>query len=74
MRAGDRAHHLGSQRQLLQNLVKALVGSEGRELEPDIRADHDAAPDDAGRLRAVVDQVASLTDISAPLWGERLGL
>ncbi len=74
MRADDRAHHLGSQRALLQNLVKALVASEGRELEPDIRADHDAAPDDAGRLRAVIDQVAGLTDISAPLWAERLGL
>jgi hypothetical protein len=23
-------------------------------------------------LRAVIDQVAGLTDISAPLWGERL--
>ena len=74
MRADDRTRHLGAQRDLLQNLVKVLVASEGRELEPDIRADHDAAPDDAGRLRAVIDQVAGLTDISAPLWGERLGL
>jgi dGTPase len=74
MRADDRAQHLGSQRDLLQGLVKALVASEGRELEPDIRADHDAAPDDAGRLRAVIDQVAGLTDISAPLWADRLGL
>ncbi len=72
MRAGDRADHLGSQRDLLQNLVKALVDSEGRELEPDIRADHEAATDDAGRLRAVIDQVAGLTDLSAPLWAERL--
>jgi dGTPase len=74
MLSGDRTRHLGSQRDLLQSLVKALVASEGRDLEPDIRADHDAAPDDAGRLRAVIDQVAGLTDISAPLWGERLGL
>jgi dGTPase len=74
MRSGDRADHLGSQRDLLKNLVKALVDSEGRELEPDIRADHDAAPDDAGRLRAVIDQVAGLTDRSAPLWADRLGL
>ena len=74
MRADDRARHLAPQRDLLQGLVKVLVASEGRELEPDIRADHDAAPDDAGRLRAVIDQVAGLTDISAPLWGERLGL
>ena len=74
MRADDRAQHLGSQRDLLQGLVKALVASEGRDLEPDIRADHDAATDDAGRLRAVIDQVAGLTDISAPLWADRLGL
>jgi dGTPase len=74
MRSDDRTRHLESQRALLQNLVKALVASEGRELEPDIRVDHDTAPDDDGRLRAVVDQVSSLTDISAPLWGERLGL
>jgi dGTPase len=74
MRSDDRTRPLESQRALLQNLVKALVASEGRELEPDIRADHDAAADDDGRLRAVVDQVASLTDISAPLWADRLGL
>jgi dGTPase len=74
MRADDRARHLGSQRDLLQSLVKALVASEGRDLEPDIRADHDVATDDAGRLRAVIDQVAGLTDISAPLWADRLGL
>ena len=74
MRSDDRTRHLESQRSLLQNLVKALVASEGSELEPDIRLDHDAAVDDEGRLRAVVDQVASLTDLSAPVWGERLGL
>lgn len=74
MRSDHRARDLGFQRDLLQNLVTALAASEGRGLEPDIRADHDSADDDAGRLRAVVDQVASLTDISAPLWGERLGL
>jgi dGTPase len=74
MRSDDRTRHLESQRSLLQNLVKALVVSEGSELEPDIRLDHDAAVDDDGRLRAVVDQVASLTDLSAPVWGERLGL
>ena len=74
MKSDDRLRLQESQRSLLQSLVKVLVASEGRDLEPDIRADHDAASDDAGRLRAVVDQVAGLTDISAPLWGERLGL
>ena len=74
MKSDDRLRQQGAQRSLLQGLVKVLVASEGRDLEPDIRTDHDAASDDAGRLRAVVDQVAGLTDISAPLWGERLGL
>jgi dGTPase len=30
--------------------------------------DHAAAPDDAARLRVVLDQVASLTDPSAAAW------
>jgi len=74
MRSDDRMRQQEDQRALLQGLVKALVDTEGRELEPDLRADHDAATDDAGRLRAVIDQVASLTDLSAPHWGVRLGL
>jgi dGTPase len=74
MRSDDRLRLQENQRSLLQGLVKALVASDGRDLEPDIRADHDAAADEAGRLRAVIDQVASLTDVSAPLWGERLNV
>jgi dGTPase len=34
--------------------------------------DWKAAADDAGRLRVVVDQVASLTDASAVTWHDRL--
>jgi dGTPase len=39
---------------------------------PVLRADFDAASDDAARLRVVVDQVASLTDASALVWHARL--
>ena len=37
-------------------------------LEPPFAADWAAAADDAARLRVVVDQVASLTDVSAAEW------
>jgi dGTPase len=72
MRTADEKGERLAQRELLANLVKALVASEGRELDRDLRADFDAAADDAARLRVVIDQVASLTDISAPAWAGRL--
>ena len=52
----------------IANLVDALIASDGQQLDPDLRADFEAADDDAARLRVVIDQVASLTDISAPAW------
>jgi dGTPase len=72
MRSADRSGELMAQRDLIANLVEALVASEGQALDPDLRADFEAAEDDAARLRVVVDQVASLTDISAPAWANRL--
>ncbi|HUS21391.1 MAG TPA: deoxyguanosinetriphosphate triphosphohydrolase [Aeromicrobium sp.] len=72
MRSADRTEELVAQRDLIENLVEALVASEGRALDADLRADFEAATDDAARLRVVVDQVASLTDISAPAWAGRL--
>ncbi|HET7530924.1 MAG TPA: deoxyguanosinetriphosphate triphosphohydrolase, partial [Mycobacteriales bacterium] len=39
---------------------------------PEFRADLAETEDDAGRLRVVVDQVASLTDASALAWHARL--
>jgi dGTPase len=41
-------------------------------LEPPFAADWRAAADDGARLRVVVDQVASLTDVSAAEWHARL--
>ncbi len=72
MRTDRRAEVQDRQRELLRALVDVLVRTEGRDLEPDFAADHAAATDDAGRLRAVIDQVASLTDVSARTWGLRL--
>jgi dGTPase len=42
------------------------------DLEPPLAQAWKDAPDDAGRLRAVVDQIASLTDASALGWHQRL--
>jgi dGTPase len=72
MRSADRSDERIAQRELIANLVEALIASEGEALDPDLRADFHGAPDDAARLRVVVDQVASLTDISAPAWAHRL--
>ena len=72
MRSADRTDELVAQRDLIANLVEALIASEGQALDADLRADFEAATDDTARLRVVVDQVASLTDISAPAWADRL--
>jgi dGTPase len=59
------------QREQLTELLFALVGTAPASLEPWMREGYLAAPDDAARLRVVVDQVASLTDTSALVWHER---
>jgi dGTPase len=72
MRADDRVALLGRQREVLAELVAALRHGDPARLEPAFRADHATAVSDAGRLRVVVDQVASLTDASAMAWHRRL--
>ncbi|MBA2738784.1 MAG: deoxyguanosinetriphosphate triphosphohydrolase [Nocardioidaceae bacterium] len=74
MRTEDRAALLDRQRELLAALVGALCDRAPDVLEPPFAADWVAAADDAGRLRVVVDQVASLTDASALLWHDRLAV
>jgi dGTPase len=59
------------QREQLVELASALAMSAPDSLEPWLRAAYVAAPDDAARLRVVVDQVASLTDTSAIAWHAR---
>ncbi|MFS0699179.1 deoxyguanosinetriphosphate triphosphohydrolase [Cellulomonas sp. 179-A 4D5 NHS] len=53
------------QREILVDLVRVLADRAPLALEPPFAADWAAAADDAARLRVVIDQVASLTDVSA---------
>lgn len=60
------------QREVIAELVNALVLDGGRSLEPWLRPAYASAPDDAARLRVVIDQVASLTDVSVVAWHRNL--
>lgn len=60
------------QREILTELVGSLVLRQGRDIEPWLAPEYDRAADDGGRLRVVIDQVASLTDVSAVEWHRRL--
>jgi dGTPase len=53
------------EREVVGELVTLLAEAAPTALEPAHAAAWRAAADDRGRLRAVVDQVASLTDIAA---------
>jgi dGTPase len=72
MQADDRVALMIRQRELVSELVEALIAHAPASLERAFADDWDAAPDDAARLRVVIDQVASLTDASAVIWHERL--
>jgi dGTPase len=72
MRAADRVSMMGTQRELMAELVTAVVDRGPDVLEPAFRRDHADARSDPGRLRVVIDQVASLTDASAVQWHDRL--
>ncbi len=72
MRSDDRVEHLAEQRGLLHALVDHLVTTGGDHLEHEFATDLLAASDDAAALRVVIDQVASLTDVSARLWADSL--
>ena len=65
MRPQDRIDLMVRQRELIAELVAALLDRGEDALEPSLRHDWRDAADDAARLRVVVDQVASLTDVSA---------
>ena len=72
MRAEDRLAVMEWQRELVTDLVTVLLDRGPDALDRPLADDWRAAPDDAGRLRVVVDQVASLTDASAVAWHERM--
>lgn len=60
------------QRTLLFDLVDALMEAGPEELEGPFAEEWRAASDEKGRMRAVIDQVACLTDFSASQWHARL--
>jgi dGTPase len=67
MSADEQAPVYARQRELLAELVEALLADPSR-LQPAYAADLAEAADDAAGLRVVVDQVAALTDTSAVAW------
>jgi len=60
------------QRSILTELADLLLATGPDHLDPGFASDWDEAESDAQRKRAIVDQVASLTDQSALAWHERL--
>ncbi|RQX14084.1 deoxyguanosinetriphosphate triphosphohydrolase, partial [Micromonospora chalcea] len=60
------------QRDVLAGLVTALLDRAPDALDPVFAPLWRDAADDAGRLRVVIDQVASLTDPAALAWHARL--
>jgi dGTPase len=65
MKADDRVVANADQREILHDLVDVLLRSRGWALEPVFAADFERADTDVARRRVVIDQVASLTDVSA---------
>ncbi len=72
MQAEDRVAAMAVQRDLLAELVHALLDRAPDALDEAFREDWTQAADDVARTRVVIDQVASLTDPSALAWHRRL--
>ena len=69
-----RSHLYAAERELLAGLVAALRDAGERALPTQFAQQFAEADSEAGRMRAVVDHVASLTDASAHTWAARLGV
>ena len=63
----ERQAVMSDQREVVRQLVQALLDKPSERLDPIYRIDFDGAADDAAALRAVIDQVASWTDARALL-------
>jgi dGTPase len=72
MRSDDRRRMQRRQRELLAELVAVLADRGPDALDRQFADDWRAAADDAARMRVVLDQVASLTDVTAVAWHARL--
>ena len=66
------AAYQARQRELIAELAAAVQAGAPDTLDPVLRPAYLAAESGAGRLRAVIDQIASLTDTSAVAWHDRL--
>ena len=60
------------QREVIAELVHGLTLDEGRSLEPWLKPAFDTAATDGQRFRVIIDQVASLTDVSVIDWHRRI--
>ncbi|MFH8785238.1 deoxyguanosinetriphosphate triphosphohydrolase [Streptomyces roseoverticillatus] len=65
MQREDQEKLRAEQRVVIAELAAALTARAPDGLDPQFRTLHAAATDDAGRQRAVVDQISALTDVSA---------
>ncbi|GGX71348.1 deoxyguanosinetriphosphate triphosphohydrolase [Streptomyces hiroshimensis] len=65
MQRPDQEKLRADQRVVIAELAEALTARAPDGLDPQFRSLYAAAADDAGRQRAVVDQIAALTDVSA---------
>jgi dGTPase len=72
MQRAEQARLRSRQRTVIAELAEALIRDAPRGLDPVFRALFDEAEDDGARVRAVVDQIASLTDASALALHRRL--
>jgi dGTPase len=72
MRRPGAGPRYAQQREILTELVRRLAERAPDGLDPVFAPLWKTAPDDAARLRVVVDQVASLTDPAALAWHSRL--
>ncbi|GAA3445327.1 deoxyguanosinetriphosphate triphosphohydrolase [Planomonospora venezuelensis] len=68
----DHSANRARQRELIHDLAHMIMLGAPGTLEPALRPAFTRADGDAGRLRVVVDQIASLTDTSAVAWRDRL--
>ena len=65
MFSGERDQEYAEQREVVADLARWFAADPEQRLDPDLRHDLAAAPDEAARRRVVVDQVAGLTDLRA---------
>jgi dGTPase len=72
MQRDAQARRRAQQRIVIAELAEALLARAPEGLDPQFRGIFDAADDDRTRQRAVVDQIASLTDASATALHARL--